>query len=625
NIKKAMDVFENMKDKCVKTWTTVIAGLALHGVVKSGRWYFNILLSKYRIKPRIERYCCMIDLLGRARCLLEAQEVLKQMPFEPNAAIWGSLLAAFRLYGNVELGENPLGQLVNLEPHNSGNQVCSVYLSKMNSDEVVKILQEFPNTMSNLTQEFPNTRSNLTLTAFDPPVKYDFLDTEWIQKPGILLERYPDERVASIGRSVMPMLSKGFDAQGVANIFVLAYHLKAPGTGFGSYIFNPDQNLPVTKGTPVGDFKDIFDYGMRKHVALEATGDPTREAAVYSYIAASLLRLFTKPTSNYVSSWASIVKSFSKFYDEPMNVALPNPDAYALEKASSRFASGEAEKVTLYRLLYMSNSDESHKKLNFFLYDTHLLHYGMHIVSIIEGLCDFFKYTPESIIIAMSYNLTPNQTKCFACLLKLMDQNDENHQKKLWMYAKLFDETFMYHLQTKPSKILIYAFAEALRSAAPKKTQGDSAHFSICRYHTWKMWGMYGFVDVQASTIGLEKIKESKIPVWANLKNVPSEARTRDGISALATSLGKPLRMDNITAQACQAGRGRAALQGFEWNFMIRRVLKMKLLDCRPQEYSKEGLDSLNVGDRERRDMIRVGNKAKNNKGQENGREETRV
>ncbi|GKB33474.1 pentatricopeptide repeat-containing protein [Tanacetum coccineum] len=143
-------------DQCVITWTTVIAGLALHGLgkealdifsrmeksrvkpndvtliavlsacshsglVKSGRWYFNNLLKKYGIKPRIEHYGCMIDLLGRAGCLLEAQEVLKQMPFEPNAAIWGSLLAASRLYKNVDLGQKALDHLVKLEPHNSGN------------------------------------------------------------------------------------------------------------------------------------------------------------------------------------------------------------------------------------------------------------------------------------------------------------------------------------------------------------------------------------------------------------------------------------------------------------------------------------------------------------------------
>ncbi|GJX84093.1 hypothetical protein Tco_0333574 [Tanacetum coccineum] len=42
------------------------------------------------------------------------------------------------------------------------------------------------------------------------------------------------------------------------------------------------------------------------------------------------------------------------------------------------------------------------------------------------------------------------------------------------------------------------------------------------------------------------------------MKNMPLEAWTKDGISALASSLGRPLRMDNVTAQACITGRGRA-------------------------------------------------------------------
>ncbi|GJV87297.1 coat protein [Tanacetum coccineum] len=149
--------------------------------------------------------------------------------------------------------------------------------------------------------------------------------------------------------------------------------------------FNPDQNLPVTKGTPVNEFKDIFYYGIRNHVVLEATGDPTREAVVYTYIAASLLRLFTKPASNYVSSWSGIVKSFSKFYDKPMNVALPNPVKLALKTTESRLAFGKAEKVTLYLFLYMRNLNESHKDLKKFLYDTYLLHYGL--TDRVKGYC----------------------------------------------------------------------------------------------------------------------------------------------------------------------------------------------------------------------------------------------
>ncbi|KAG9458553.1 hypothetical protein H6P81_003061 [Aristolochia fimbriata] len=156
NIRKALEVFENMRHRSVITWTTMIAGLALHGLgvealemftrmdrarvrpndvtfiailsacshvglVDQGRWYFNIMESKYHIKCKIEHYGCLIDLLGRAGFLEEAQDLVKTMPFEANGAIWGSLLAASRIYGSVELGEHALRHLIEVEPHNSGN------------------------------------------------------------------------------------------------------------------------------------------------------------------------------------------------------------------------------------------------------------------------------------------------------------------------------------------------------------------------------------------------------------------------------------------------------------------------------------------------------------------------
>lgn len=43
------------------------------------------------------------------------------MPFEANAPIWGSLLAAARIHGDAELGKQALQHLIKVEPHNSGN------------------------------------------------------------------------------------------------------------------------------------------------------------------------------------------------------------------------------------------------------------------------------------------------------------------------------------------------------------------------------------------------------------------------------------------------------------------------------------------------------------------------
>lgn len=167
NIRKAVEIFDNMENRSVVTWTTIIAGLALHGLaeealeifscmertdkvspnsitllavlsacshaglVKLGRFYFDAMYPRYGIKPSIEHYGCMIDLLGRAGCLEEAQQLLKEMPFESNSAIWGSLIAASRIHGDVKLGEEALQHLLKMEPHNCGNysHMCNIYSS----------------------------------------------------------------------------------------------------------------------------------------------------------------------------------------------------------------------------------------------------------------------------------------------------------------------------------------------------------------------------------------------------------------------------------------------------------------------------------------------------------------
>ncbi|MCD9638181.1 hypothetical protein HAX54_022001 [Datura stramonium] len=156
NVKKAVELFENMETRSVVTWSTVISALAVNGYgrealhmfsrmemvgirpnsvtliavlsacshagfVEEGRLYFKTMEEKHGISPDIRHYGCMVDLLGRAGYLDEAANMVKMMPFEANVAIWGSLLAAARNQGHVELGEQALQHLTEVEPHNSGN------------------------------------------------------------------------------------------------------------------------------------------------------------------------------------------------------------------------------------------------------------------------------------------------------------------------------------------------------------------------------------------------------------------------------------------------------------------------------------------------------------------------
>ncbi|XP_038679529.1 pentatricopeptide repeat-containing protein At4g02750 [Tripterygium wilfordii] len=158
SIDEAYDAFEDIADKDVISWNTMIAGYARHGFGKKvlmvfesmkamgikpddatmvailsacshtglldkGREYFYSMTRDYGITANSAHYTCMIDLLGRAGRLEEAQTLMKNMPFEPDAATWGALLGASRIHGNTQLGEKAAQVVFEKEPDNSGMYV----------------------------------------------------------------------------------------------------------------------------------------------------------------------------------------------------------------------------------------------------------------------------------------------------------------------------------------------------------------------------------------------------------------------------------------------------------------------------------------------------------------------
>lgn len=93
------------------------------GLVDRGTEYFYSMNQEYGITANSKHYTCMIDLLGRAGRLDDAQNLMKSMPFEPDAATWGALLGASRIHGNTELGEKAAQMIFQMEPDNAGMYV----------------------------------------------------------------------------------------------------------------------------------------------------------------------------------------------------------------------------------------------------------------------------------------------------------------------------------------------------------------------------------------------------------------------------------------------------------------------------------------------------------------------
>ncbi|QHO01566.1 Pentatricopeptide repeat-containing protein [Arachis hypogaea] len=84
-------------------------------LVQEGKRLFCRMVNEFSLVPKIEHDGCMVDLLGRAGSLEEAQELIKDMPMRPNSAILGSFLAACKVHKNVNLAEWAAKQFLSLE------------------------------------------------------------------------------------------------------------------------------------------------------------------------------------------------------------------------------------------------------------------------------------------------------------------------------------------------------------------------------------------------------------------------------------------------------------------------------------------------------------------------------
>jgi pentatricopeptide repeat protein len=77
----------------------------------------------YMISAKLDHYTCIVDLLGHAGHLQEAENVIKEMPCKPNAAVWTALLGTCRIHGNVEMGKHVTKQVLELELENAAGYV----------------------------------------------------------------------------------------------------------------------------------------------------------------------------------------------------------------------------------------------------------------------------------------------------------------------------------------------------------------------------------------------------------------------------------------------------------------------------------------------------------------------
>jgi len=164
SIVEARAIFESIACKDVVSWNSMIFGYSQHGLaehcldllkemeghimldaisflgvlsscrhaclVTEGRRCFRAMIE-HGIKPELDHYSCMVDLLGRAGLLDEAWDLIQTMSMPPNGVIWGSLLASCRLHGSVLIGIQAAEHRLKLEPGCAAThvQLANLYAS----------------------------------------------------------------------------------------------------------------------------------------------------------------------------------------------------------------------------------------------------------------------------------------------------------------------------------------------------------------------------------------------------------------------------------------------------------------------------------------------------------------
>lgn len=144
---EAVALFDEMIEAGFKpdkvTFISLLSGCSHNGMVNEGQVLFDRMSLEFGIQPSVEHYACLVDMLGRAGKTEEALELVKKMPMEPSASIWGSLFNSCRMFGHVSLAEGISNILFKLEPENPGNYVIlsNIYANAGMWDDV-KVVRE---------------------------------------------------------------------------------------------------------------------------------------------------------------------------------------------------------------------------------------------------------------------------------------------------------------------------------------------------------------------------------------------------------------------------------------------------------------------------------------------------
>ncbi|XWS76203.1 hypothetical protein CRYUN_Cryun01aG0155400 [Craigia yunnanensis] len=124
---EAVELFEEMEQEELEpndvTFLSLLYACSHCGLKDKGLEFFKLMTEKYGIKPSLQHYTCVVDLLGRFGCLDEAEAMIRLMPVKGDAIIWKTLLSACKIHKNADMARRIAQEVLKLDPQDSASYV----------------------------------------------------------------------------------------------------------------------------------------------------------------------------------------------------------------------------------------------------------------------------------------------------------------------------------------------------------------------------------------------------------------------------------------------------------------------------------------------------------------------
>ncbi|KAE8656678.1 Pentatricopeptide repeat-containing protein [Hibiscus syriacus] len=143
--KEALQLFQQMDLRPdTTTFVALLSACSHSGMVEEGMRIFDSMFKNHSIIPQLDHYACMVDILGRAGRITEAEELIRGMPMEPDSVVWSALLGSCRKHGETQLAKIAVSKLKQMEPENSLGyvQMSNIYSSGGRFNEARTIRKE---------------------------------------------------------------------------------------------------------------------------------------------------------------------------------------------------------------------------------------------------------------------------------------------------------------------------------------------------------------------------------------------------------------------------------------------------------------------------------------------------